>query len=309
MKLSPARRLPLAGRLLRAGVGLWVALLLVPSGASGQIELSQREARYREAVSNYNTLAQSYNQAFQRHVAALDQLTRARGTAGANEAFNTVLHRVFDLNVMDRELREALERLQREGHLLLQAIDAEDARLVEQYRTATLPPVAQALAGRIADLGVRRREVEEQLEQFRIPVLQPLPDVTIDPRDGPGTLRIKAGLFEERAEEYQGIAETLEGEIQQLERRIARERAFGDLEADLRRDADRQPGGGVVPRPIPTPPGMGGRGPSSDLQLSQLPLPEQLEVLREIRVRALDFRNQALAEAEVFRRVADGGSR
>lgn len=310
MNPALARRKRPTGRLLRVGSGLaLLALLFFPFAVSAQPVVSEREARYREAVSDFNTLTQAFDQAFQRHVDATDNLTRARGTATANDAFATFQDRVFELNAVERDLRRALEVLRSRGTALLQVLDDEEIRILTQYQRATLPGVREALADQLVRVRERRLEVAQEVEQFGVPVIQPLPDLIARPQDGPAQLMVKANIYEERAEEYRNSVVDLTQEIERLQNRLARERAIGDITADVRRDADRQPGGGVIPRPIPSQRPGDDRSSAQELRLSQLPLDQQLEVLRGIRARAIEFEAQAMAEAAIFRRLAQGGPR
>lgn len=309
MNPSPARRKRPTGRLLRVGSGLGLLLLLfLPLAAGAQPVLSEREARYREAISRFNTFTQAFDRAFQRHVEATDNLTRARGTPAANDAFITFQDRVFELNAVERDLRAALDELRARGGALLQTLDQEEERILDQAQQATLPGVREALALRLVEVRERRRVVAQEVEQFGVPVIQPLPDLVARPQDGPVQLMIKASLNEERAEEYRDAVVDLTRQIEQLERRLARERAIGDITADVRRDADRQPGGGVIPRPIPSQRPGDDRSAAQEL-ISQLPLDEQLEVLRGVRTRVQELERQAMAQAALFRRLAQGGAR
>ncbi len=311
MNPPSARRHFRPGRFFRLGLrGIIVLLLLLAAQpAAAQIQLSEREARYRESVSRYNQLVVERERAFARQVDASDQLERLRNTPERDASFSVFIDRMRELTSVERRLEEALDALRQRGDELIAELDEEEARVLDQIQTATLPTVRQALADRLANLGLRRREVQQELAGFAIPVIEPLPDLTVNPRDGPTQLRIKAGIYEERAEEYRLIRESLDLEIQGLERRIQRERAMGSLSSEVRRESDRAPGGGVLPRPTQPRPGDRATPDTTQVRLAQLPLSEQLEVYREIRERAEDLRVQALAQADLFRRRAEGGLR
>jgi hypothetical protein len=155
---------------------------------------------------------------------------------------------------------------------------------------------------------VRIRQDVTQLERERELIAEvgfrPVPRVEAAPTDGPAELRAKAGFLERTSESNAAVIAFIDEEIRVRERALRLQRGFQDTRDGIGRfDGDRPPGTGPGTR-TPTPGDRGIAGIEAVPPFSELPLAEQIERLRSVRIQAEEARVEALARAGELRRLA-----
>jgi hypothetical protein len=275
--------------------------------ASAQVSLAEAESRYLAARSAYESGRREWEQAWARYELAKDRFLADRE---AQEAFGTYMaraQRLQMLEVQERDLREDLDQARR---LLIQALDAREATLLDRLEANPPPGLEAQLNQQIVNVRRQLREVERAAQPLVEMMVRTVPNLVVDPRDGPRELREKATFLEDVAGSYDAVIENLYRAIEERSRRLRQERGQADLLADLSRfDTDRLPGTGVrpdVPRSEEARPGSEAEGTGAFI-FAELPLTEQVEMLRSHREQATRFQEDALARAELFRTLAAGG--
>lgn len=286
-----------------------VLLLVSAGGVTAQSSLERSEQEYEEAFERYQEALEARDAALREHDILMDRQEDAR-RSGDGERAREAMRRVHDQGIqvmlLDQQLRRVAAALQAAGQAYLEALEDREDELLDAIEEALLPTTRLRMDREISEIRARYREVERQSGAPAVGELRPLPDVVVDRRDGPEELRGKAGMLENRAAEYDSVIVGLEREIATRERRIQQERSREDLMAGISRfDDDALTGGGL------TRPGDGdGAGevdPQMPVNLADLPLPDQVVLLREYLGVAQEMRDEALALARVFRERADGG--
>ncbi len=277
--------------------------------ALGQNGLPQTEADYEAVLEEYSAAATELQRTFSLHEQALDgvELARRSGDEGRQErALATFRSRAISLMELERAVEELASRLREARRDLLFALDEREAELLERLDETRSASERERLEREWERIRRRALQVEAEVELEEEIALRPVPELTIDPRDGPAELREKAGFLEERAAAYDSVVAGLTQEIGERERQIQRLRGREDLLADLARfDTDLSPGGRLGPRTLTTADWEDAGGEGADVALSRLPLPDQVEILRGVREQAIQYRDRALAQSEVFRERAE----
>ncbi len=298
-------------RLLHSGLLLagLLAALGAPRPGVAQSPLPESETTYEAILAEYTALAADLQRIFSLHEQALDAVDMARrsGDEGRQErALATFRSRAIELMELERSVEQAAGRLREARRELLYALDEREAQLLEEIEETEESVGRVRLEQEWERIRRRALQVEAEVELEEEIALQPVPELTVDPRDGPAELREKAGFLEERAAAYDSVVADLTTEIADRERQIQRLRGREDLLADLARfDTDLSPGGRLGPRSPTAAEWEDGGGEGSDVALTRLPLPEQVEILRGVREQALQYRDRALAQSEVFRERAE----
>lgn len=292
-------------------MGVWFLVLAFPTGGWAQSSPVEAGAVYETALATYQEVLDLRNQVLREHEILMDRLQDARDSGDSDrlqEAMYRVWERGVELSGLDRQLQAAAAHLEQVGQAYLRALDEREEALLDQLAEAVAPATRSRLEGEIADLRTRYREVERRVGSELVPTIRPLPELTIQPRDGPQQLEVKARILEDRAEEYEAVLTALEDQIAQRERRIQQERGREDLLAGISRfDDDLLTGGGLAGSlPEEGEPLEGG---PERLILADLPLPQQVAELRELRDRVDGLREEAVTRARVFRQRAEGGPR
>jgi hypothetical protein len=310
-------RLGRIGRHPRWGGGLAVLYLLlavlVAMGGAGEVAaqdpLESYETRYEEALERYVEALEVRDAALREHDILMDRqedARRSRDEDRAREAMRRVHDQGVQVMLLDQQLRRVAADLQSAGQEYLAALERREDELLDAIEDAFLPTTRLRLDREISEIRARYREVERQSGAPSLGELRPLPDVVVDRRDGPEELRGKAGMLENRAAEYDSVIAGLEREIATRERRIQQERSREDLMAGISRfDDDALTGGGLL-RPGDSD-GPGDLDPQVPVNLADLPLTDQVVLLRDYLGVAQEMRDEALALARVFRERAGGG--
>lgn len=307
----------------RVGTSLAVALLATATlvvSAHGQVtrsdfvdveRLAAAEARYRTAVANHDGLREgvaevevTWRRAAQQIQARdADGDDRGRAEVFRDQFIDSAL-RLSELEVVLQGAREELRTARRD---YLRVLDDERERLVRRVEEGDVPEGREEEFSRaVVALVVEHSRVERERDPLEEFVLRPLPRMEADPRDGPAELLLKASYMEDEvATTYNAVIESLDEEIARREQRLRQERALSDQQADLSRfDSDLLVGGAGVS-------GVRGEELAEEVLeglplFADRPLPEQVALLRSIRDQAADRRDEALDEADRFRRLAAG---
>ncbi|TVR63409.1 MAG: hypothetical protein EA422_09435 [Gemmatimonadales bacterium] len=282
----------------------------VPGGGEALAQEPQvvAEAAWSEALASYREILEARDAALRTHDILMDRQEEARRSgddARARDAMRQVHDQGIRVMLLEQQLRMAADALQAAGRAYLAALEVREEELLDALGSAILPMTRTRLQSQIAELRQEYREVERESGTPQVGELRPLPDVVVDRRDGPEELRGKAGLLENRAAEYDSVIAGLEREISTRERRLQLERGREDLMAGISRFDDAALTGGGIPR-SGTEVRPGSMDPVGEVDLSSLPLEDQIALLREYLVLARDMRNEALAMARVFRDRAEG---
>lgn len=311
-------RAPHTGRLSSRGgglvaLGVFVALLLawLPSPAASQTPIERAEAQYDTAFGAYEQVLQLRDRLLSEHEVLMDRLQDARDS-GEEDRIQDAMYRVWERGVqlsgLDRQLQVAAAELREAAQRLLRLLDDREDALLDRLEQAAGPAERSSIEGDIAQLRSRHRQVEQQVGAELVPTIRPLPELTIRPTDGPRQLTVKATILEDRADEYEVVLEALDGTIADLQRRIQQERGREDLLAGISRFDDDQITGGGITGGLPEDDDGSEEDPGG-LILAELPLPQQVAELQELRERVEDLRVEALARARVFRERAERGTR
>jgi hypothetical protein len=213
--------------------------------------------------------------------------------------------RLQSLSIQSEAARSTLDEARRD---LLRVLRLSEQGLLDELEQG--PP-----ANRLATINARvvaiRLEVNE-LEREREPLAEvgfrPVPRLSAAPTDGPVELRAKAGFLERTAGTFASQVDFLDEEIRVREAQLRLQRGFTDARDAIGRfDGERPVGTG--------PPGRtGGAGQAADeragdaggtlVVFSELPLPEQIERLRSVRIQAVEARDESLSRAAELRRLA-----
>lgn len=304
------RRLPRVGGLVAVAVGL---LLAFTGPLAAQVNLEAAEARYEAALAEYEEIREERDRALREHEILIDRQEDAR-LAGDEERAREAMSRVHNQGVqvmrLDQQLRGAVARLQDAGRDYLAALEVREDQILDRIEQTFLPTTRARLDRELSEIRARHRQVEREAGAPTLGELRPLPEVVIRRGDGPEELRGKAGILESRADEYDSVIASLEREISSRERRIQQQRGQEDLLAGISRfDDDILTGRGLTASAGDDAGDDENTESLSSVNLTELPLPEQVALLREYLSLALEMRDEALARARVFRARAEGGNR
>ncbi len=286
--------------------------------AAAQISVGEAEAEYEVALDDYNDLLAEREGTFSLYEQALDRVDAARtsGDAAPRDAAHADFQVVaFDL--MDLEL--ALEQSGAELGLIraqyLAALEAREEELLFRLDGAeSLSPDAEAsLLADWRQVRTRALAVQADAVPEEAIALRPVPELTVDPRDGPVESLEKARFMEERALSYDSLIVDLGLEVDELEGRAQQRQSVEDLLRDVGRFGSDFVQGDL-PGLASVPEGSADGGtetptdgpPDPDAALAQLPLDEQISLLRGARDLAIQYRDQAMVMARVFRDRAEG---
>lgn len=302
----------------REGLVLVVVLaagLLFAGTAEGQVLGGEAEVAYHEAEGEYEALRADLDRSFNQFERALEAVDRARdgdgtGREAAFAAFQTVAVRHMALEL---ETRRALERVNATRAGYLQALEDREDELLNALAREDLPSVRQAvLEGEWQRVRREMLRLEPATDLDQTLALRPVPELRVEPTDGPVELREKANFMQDHALSYDSIIGDLDREIQTLEDRERRLRGLQDLQRDLGRfGQDLLPGARTGAPSVADPtrtgdgtdPESGGEGAAE--ALASLPLADQIQLLRGTRELAVQYREEALAMANVFRERAE----
>ena len=291
-----------------------------PVSLAAQVPADAARARYERAMEDFRQLQQEGEQLRPRldQVAATIQNYRDAGNQRAmNDVFlNEFLprnQRLQDVTVRAGAAKTVLDEARREFLRVLRA--REEVLLAELERT---PPPSRAREEEINRQVVRLRQEVNELEREREPIAEvgfsPVPRFDVAPTDGPVELNAQAAFLEQRAQTNVSLIILVDEEIRVREQRLRLERADQDSRVGIIRfDGDRPPGTGPGSRSATgqAADGRAGDARGGERSFAELPLGEQIEQLRSVRMQAEEARDEALERAAQLRRLAivRGGGR
>lgn len=293
---SGARRaLPLTTLLLALLVPVWPGASTLVAQEVEDV-LQERELEYRSVRSAFEAALSAQaaqERRFYRTLAEIET-ARAEGDEDRQEAaFARAQAQALELQALRRRVDETAARMAEAGRVLLAGLDDRLEGLVDEMETASSRTEREDLVAVARTLNDRYREVEEELELggSQDVMLAAVPEVTLDPRDGPVELRWKVELLEKRIAEAGAHLEEVTAQVEELERRRRRNRSLQDFETSIQRfDDDRVP----VSNP-------GARREGGGEDAPPLTLEERIESLRILREEIEERRRRFRERLEMFR--------
>ncbi len=290
-----------------------LALLLGPpfecGSAQGEVTVPELEGLYRRSLAEYEgAFAALEVLTSQRDRASQDMsIAIASGDeAGKNRAYAETLRLAGLRRQAQRRVEEKVEELRDARGRLLAAIARQLGGYLAVADTASDAVNQRSLFIVISDTENRLRELRN-LEDPPI-TLEPVPDITVEPQDGPIDLRAKATILEITAVQLEGqqtyYAEQLEG----LRRDQNLLRRSGDFLADFNRFDDPSipvtAGTRTVPQPgqVQPPPGADSLG----VEGGFLTLEQRIRALEVLQDEIEQTIEAIRVKAEIFRRRAGG---
>lgn len=296
-----------------------LAALLLPLLFSGgfsqgaaqeELTLLELEGYYRSVLAEYNGAFELLEVLESRFDGASQALNNALATgdeAAMNAAYAETQRIAPQRRQQQRRVEEKAEELREARRRFLDATAQYLEDLLAQADTASDPVNQRALAVFVADTRNRITELRN-LEDPQV-TLQPEPEITAEPRDGPADLRSKANILEVRATQYEEQFAFNQRQLESLRRDQNLLRRSGDFLADRARFDDLTvpvgpPGSRTVTTPGQTEPpaadslGAEGGRPTLDERIQALEVlqAEIVERIQVIRVRAETLRRLAGGE-------------
>jgi hypothetical protein len=287
-------------------------LALLPGWANGQVvltiqelelEYSSKVQTHRAALDVWEVLESRYDRA----VAETEAAEAAGDAARKNRAFTLFLQLSGEIRDQERRVGELAQEVREARSALLVALGQRVDDLLRQLEEATDPQEEEELNIFLRDNG--NRLVELRAEEEPETSLEPMQDVTIDPRDSPADILRKANNLEFRANRYEAQLAGVSQRLEELREDQRRSRRVSDFNADLNRyDDTRLPV--VSPANRTTPPPDAAQRPTDVDSLGTnarpMTLEERIESL-ELLEEELGFRiQQARDKAARFRQRAGG---
>jgi hypothetical protein len=282
------------------------AILAAPANAQEELTLAELELAYRSSLDEYRAAFQALEvleSRFNRASQAFDS-ARAAGDKGRQEQALAITYqlgperRLQALRVEEkaRDLRVARDRL----------LDARAAHLEELLR--------QAEQARNADerqeLAILVRDMRNQIAELRAledpeVVLEPEPNIFIEPRDGYEEIRIKADMLDGRGVQYEELLAEIDRQLEGLRRDLRLMRQSDDFVAGVERFGDLRlpvgpPGARSDRDPALTQPSPGGDSPGAEER--PLTLEERIQALVVTREEVAERIERIRVKAESFRR-------
>jgi hypothetical protein len=218
---------------VRPGLGTLGALLLVAAGeAAGQeARLDSLRAAHDEAAVRVAAVAAARQDAgawaderYRRIAAA-----RAEGDRQLREALRAAQNAADSLDALDARLAEALAAEHEARGAFREALELE---LERTLRRAEFAPRSEKTA-----LSERARALAFEFAALREPVLLPVaevPDVAIEPGDGPQEIALKADFLADRAVQLRGAADVVSAEMARVQKRLQLQEEMAHLLAEVR---------------------------------------------------------------------------
>jgi hypothetical protein len=316
------RRRPFRATWPTVGVCLVLALaaapLFAPSGTTEvaalapQSQEDQARNRYQQAKDAFQELQREALELEPSVIRLSSTLERYRGMGNQRaleDAFiNDYLPQAFrlqNLSIQSEAARSTLDEARRD---LLRVLRLSEEGLLSELEQG--PPAARlaTINARVVAIRLEVSQLEREREPLAEVGFRPVPRLAAAPTDGPQELRAKAGFLERTAETFASQVEFLDEEIRVREGQLRLQRGFSDARDAIGRfDGDRPVGTGPAGR-------TGGAGQAADeragdaggtlVVFSELPLPEQIERLRSVRIQAVEARDESLSRAAELRRLA-----
>jgi len=290
----------------RRGLGVLLAVaaaLVIHDGATAQSTaglLGERRLQYQGAVAVHDATQAALRVIDRRFNAALLEIENAR-RAGDDAERSRALS---DAQVSTAPLADARNRvgvaadsLRTVRQALIEVLIVRQVELIELADAASSTQERRDFDNMLRvvsdELAARENDVENDVSLNAVV----MPDIAIDPRDGPTELRGKAEILEVTAARVDTLIQSIDDEISQLERRRDMERSRRDFFAGTTRFGDLQPPTGTTGAADPTvqatdSTAVGGR---------PVTLEQRIEARRDYRQILLNQRDLLLLRARDFR--------
>jgi len=304
-----------------AAVVVVCAGVVAPASARAQDAVLAQELEYRAARTDHEAALAALEAAQARAERATVEIDEARTSGDDNRlqrAYAQAQARWTEVTTQDRRAAETSQRLLRARRALQTALEETLEALTNQARTPSGVRERAELAALIRDRYNRLREIEAELaesdrETFRFVAV---PEIKVDPRDGPTELRAKAELLARRAAQADSAIAAIDRELGELARRQRQEQAIRNFMAGIERfdegvlplgspgrDATQRADRGTTQGPDA--PARAEAGDSVSVQPA-VSSAERISQLRALRSRVEQYREDVLTRAEDFRRRAGG---
>lgn len=293
---------------------LALLLALWPGSAWPQdvLTIQELELQYSSKVRQHQAAFDAWTAMEIRLGRALDSVTAATDSGNAdrrNRAFTVFRQLAGEIRVQERRVDEIAEELRAARSDLLTALGQRLEELTQQADSAVDPQERRELAAILYDRNSRFLEL--RAEEDPETKLEPMQDITIDPRDTPDLIIRKAELLDFRANQYEAQLTEVGRRLEELRRDQRRARQVRDFVAGVERYDDTRlpvvsPGARAVDPPDPRqlPPGADTLG----VEARPLTLEERIQNLdllqQELGIRLQQIRDKA----ERYRRLARGGT-
>ncbi len=285
------------------GVLLAVAagLVIAEPGAAQSTDalLGELRLEYQGALSMHGaaqTALTLIDRQFNAALIEIDRARRARDDAGRSRALSDAQARTAPLADARNRVADAADSLRSVRQAL---IDVLIVRQVELIELAAAAPSAQQRRGFDNLLRVVSNELAAFEGDVEDDALDPvaMPDISVDPRDGPAEMLGKAQILERTAARVDTLILSIDNDISQLESRREMQRRHRDFIAGTGRFGDLRPPTGTTAGTDPAVQAadsttVGGR---------PVTLDERIEAQRVYRRILLDQRNLLLFRARDFR--------
>lgn len=275
--------------------------------------MEQWELQYRGARLEHEGALRALEAYVSRFNAAMQEFALAQASGDedrTNRAFTLTQQLAPAVQRMERRVGELGDSLRAARRGLLGALELRLDELLLQRNAARSAEEQRNFAAILSDTNTWYLALQAE-EDDPDPTLEPEPDITRNPGDGPADLRRKASLLEHRANQWQADLEEGERRLEELQRAQRTNRTVVDFVAGVGRFGnDRTP---VVPTPrTVNPPNPGQPPPGADTLGTEdrpLTLEERIANLEVWRDLVQERIEQIRAKAELFRRWAGGGGR
>jgi len=281
-----------------------------PALGQEELTLPELEGVYRRALAGYEEAFAALEVLSSQFDRASQEVLRAQAAgdqAGMNRAYEETLRIAPRRRQAQRRVEEKVEELRVAREELLDARASYLEELLLRTQSAADPAEQRSVAIMVADT---RNGIQELRSLEDPPVnLEPLPDINVEPRDGPADLRAKATILEVTAAQYEEQYAFNELHLEGLRRDQRLLRRSGDFLAGITRfDDPTVPVGPPGSRSVPQPGQVAtARGADSlNVQGNNLTLEQRIEALETLQEEITQRIENIKVRAQTLRRLAGG---
>ena len=242
MRFRPSLRSLLSAVVL-AGAAWMGGVPLAAQAPPEDIEVRLRDAELEYDVANgeWETTLSAFRAAEARFQRAIEAVNTAQAS-GDSDAYEGALARAQREAILlqRQEARElgAREQLASVRSVLMETLALSRDRFYQDAIDTDDPQERRELAALYEDRDREYRELERASAPPTEISLVVMPELMIDPRDGPDELRMKIGLLELRIREIGDDIKGIDDRVQSLEKRLRQERDLENLVLGVERFDD-----------------------------------------------------------------------
>jgi hypothetical protein len=289
-----------------------MALTLAPALAQAQdvLTIQELELQYTSRVQQHEAAYAAWEALESRFIRALDSLTAATTSGNAdrqNAAFTLTQQLGEEIQLQERRVAELAGEVEEARTTLLGALKERLDSLIVQVEATEDPQERRELTAILDDRN--NRYLALRAEEDPETTLEPMREMTIDPRDTPEIIFRKAETLDLRGDRYESQMAEVGQRLEALREDQRRARTVRDFVAGVERYDDTRlpvvsPGGrpGTAGDPSERPTGADSLG----VDTSSMTLEERIESLErvqgELEQRLLEIRGKADRFREVARR-------